>query len=325
MSSRPIARPNAEANLFLITSTSHYTHVIISRYLMDALASPWALNALSRLALSFLQRNFRMSWFVPLCAIGLVYFWSFFQVAAVVNSALKCCIIGRMLAALLDTMFVVCGVKKRHVWVPLAWWVTFTRVSSGREAPRSVWCSAKHRLLCSTMPWLMRLGALSILSTNWHLPSFDVASISGFARDGHTALPRSISTEGMDQLRQDSWHHQECTSFTGSPVSCDDLRRARKFNSEMMPRMSDASYRAIRKAMDEYGLPGHLWHVGHACPDPSKRSRRDKEDIGRNLFAQHVVDNGKLGHCLVSCAERTYVNAYHVRCTKHEYCVQACD
>ena len=133
-----------------------------------------------------------------------------------------------------------------------------------------------------------------------------------------------VHSASLSQFDQEVRHHQACATFTKSPVSCDDLHRVRKFNREVMPRMTSASYHAIRKAMDEYGLPGHLWHVGHACPDPSKRSKRDKEDFGWNLFAQHVVDNIKLGHCLVSCAEKEYLGAYHVRCTQSHQCVRAC-
>jgi hypothetical protein len=91
-----------------------------------------------------------------------------------------------------------------------------------------------------------------------------------------------------------------------------------------MPTLRDAGYRAIRKAMNERGFPGHIWHVGHACPDPSKKSTRNEEDFGWNLFAQHAVDNANLGHCLVSCAEAKHVGASHVRCTRSEGCVQTC-
>ena len=96
------------------------------------------------------------------------------------------------------------------------------------------------------------------------------------------------------------------------------------FNTEVMPRMRDVGYRGIRKAMNERGFPGHVWHVGHACPDPSKKSTLNDEDFGWNLFAQHAVDNANLGHCLVSCAEAEHVGASHVRCTRSEGCVQTC-
>jgi hypothetical protein len=43
------------------------------------------------------------------------------------------------------------------------------------------------------------------------------------------------------------------------------------------------------------------------------------------LFAQHAVDNLKLGHCLVSCAEAEHMGADHVRCTHSDRCVTTCD
>jgi hypothetical protein len=68
--------------------------------------------------------------------------------------------------------------------------------------------------------------------------------------------------------------------------------------------------------MNEAGLQSFTWHVGHACPDPSKSSSTDSEDYGWNLFAQHAVDNSKLSACLVSCREAEYVGALHVPCTE---------
>ena len=94
-----------------------------------------------------------------------------------------------------------------------------------------------------------------------------------------------------------------CASFTGYPVSCDELERVRQFNRDVVPTMVSQGVASVRKAMNSRGLNGHVWHVGHACPDPSKSSSRNDEDHGCNLFAQHAVDNFKLGHCLVSCAE----------------------
>ena len=117
----------------------------------------------------------------------------------------------------------------------------------------------------------------------------------------------------------------KCASFTGFPIECDELRRIREFNSQTMPRMLDAGYRGIRTAMNARGFPGHVWHVGHACPDPSKKSTRNDEDFGWNLFAQHAVDNANLAHCLVSCAEAEHVGAHHVRCTRTDACIPSCE
>ena len=118
---------------------------------------------------------------------------------------------------------------------------------------------------------------------------------------------------------------QKCASFGGFPIECEELRRIREFNSQAMPQMRDVGYRGIRNAMNDRGFPGHIWHVGHACPDPSKKSTRNEEDFGWNLFAQHAVDNANLGHCLVSCAEAEHMGAHHVRCTHGDACLQFCD
>ena len=92
-----------------------------------------------------------------------------------------------------------------------------------------------------------------------------------------------------------------------------------------MPRMLGVGYRGIRKALNDCGCHGHIWHVGHACPDPSKKSTRNEEDFGWNLFAQHALDNMELGHCLVSCNEAEYLGARHVRCTRSARCIPTCE
>ena len=119
--------------------------------------------------------------------------------------------------------------------------------------------------------------------------------------------------------------NDSCVSFSGFAVPCSELARIREFNRDVMPRLQNVGYRGIRKAMNERGFPGHLWHVGHACPDPSKKSLKDHEDFGWNLFAQHAVDNANLGHCLVSCPEAEHVGAYHVQCSKGAgQCTERC-
>jgi len=115
-----------------------------------------------------------------------------------------------------------------------------------------------------------------------------------------------------------------CESFTGFPLECHELERIRRFNRDEMPQFSDSSIARVRKAMNARGFHGHVWHVGHACPDPSKETARNDEDYGWNLFAQHAVDNSHLGHCLVSCAEAGHVGAHHVRCTQGKECVHRC-
>ena len=163
---------------YIIPATPSPAHLAIhlTRYLIDVLVSPWVLRTLSRLALFFLCYG-REHW-ASICALGLMYLWRYLQLSAVVSWALSCCIMGTTLAAVMDNMIVVLKWKKRHVWVPLAWWVTFVRVSSGREAPQGIWCDASHRLLCRSMPWFIRLGVLSALSASWQSASLGVMSMS---------------------------------------------------------------------------------------------------------------------------------------------------
>ena len=78
-----------------------------------------------------------------------------------------------------------------------------------------------------------------------------------------------------------------------SQVGCAELQRVRDFNRKVMPRLQTAGIASVRKAATKHGLHGHVWHVGHACPDPSKSSARDVEDYGWNLFATHILT---LGH-----------------------------
>ena len=118
--------------------------------------------------------------------------------------------------------------------------------------------------------------------------------------------------EGRESRRQ-------CKFFNGESMSCEQLDRAIKFNQQEMPRLRAASYDSVRKKMTEYGLFGDSWHVGHACPDPSKSSKRDDEDFGWNLFAQAASDNIRLGHCLVSCAEAEHFGG-DVPCSKSGGC-----
>ena len=166
----------------------------------------------------------------------------------------------------------------------------------------------------SSSAWLIRAlllsahcttGLSSMLNANyWDASSWLDSRVPAFSRDRDA--------------------QSACVSFTGLPVDCDELERVRSFNRDVMPQLSSAGISRVRRAMNEHGLPGHVWHVGHACPDPSKTSARDAEDHGCNLFAQHEVDNSKLGPCLVSCAEAEYMGAQHIACTWGTQCIRRC-
>jgi len=231
---------------------------------------------------------------------------------------LRFCILRNLVVKLMDDEMVVWHLRKVHIWVPLQFLVTFTRVSSGREEPRGEWRGGIRNVLCRGMPWVIRC---SILSATW--PSLRVP-MDVFAWQPPACEPGLRQEPSHEPSYEPSHKPRNCASFTGFAVPCAELRRIHEFNRDVMPTLRDSGYRAIRKAMNERGFPGHIWHVGHACPDPSKKSTRNDEDFGWNLFAQHAVDNANLGHCLVSCAEAEHVGASHVRCTRSEGCVQSC-
>ena len=117
--------------------------------------------------------------------------------------------------------------------------------------------------------------------------------------------------------------NSQCLSFTGRMLACDELRRARDFNANVMPTLHYKSPGIVRKEMSSYGLESYLWHSGHACPDPNKSTSTDLEDLGWNRFAQHAADNMQLGHCLVSCKEAMH-HAARVNCTDSNVCINRC-
>ena len=289
-----------------------------SRYLLDVLFTPHVVQAVPQQLLALAHQAWTAAWCAPAMSLVLLHYWGSLEYglfSLLARWLLRFCILRSLVVKLMDDDMVVWRLRKVHIWTPLQFLVTFTRVSSGREQARGEWRGGGRRLLCHAMPWVIRY---IIFSATW--PSLRVLPNEVFAR----APP--VSGPAQRQPYEPSYEpsHEQCTSFTGFTIPCDELRRIREFNGRVMPAMLDAAYRVIRKAMNDHGFAGHVWHVGHACPDPSKKSTRNDEDFGWNLFAQHAVDNAQLGHCLVSCAEAEHVGASHVRCTHSERCVPSC-
>jgi hypothetical protein len=285
------------------------------RYLLDVLFTPHVVQQ----ALALAHRVWAAAWCAPAISLVLLHYWGSLEYglfSVLARWLLRFCILRSLIVKLMDDEMVVWHLRKVHIWVPLQFLVTFTRVSSGREEPRGEWQGGGRSVLCRGMPWVIRY---SVLSASW--PSLRVTDV--FAQLTMTESDLWPSPSYAPSYAP-SFEPQGCASFTGFAVPCEELRRIREFNRDVMPTLRDAGYRAIRKAMNERSFPGHIWHVGHACPDPSKKSTRNEEDFGWNLFAQHAVDNANLGHCLVSCAEAEHLGASHVRCTRSEGCVQTC-
>jgi hypothetical protein len=260
---------------------------------------------------------------VSFLSLLILYFWHSVNFMGVLSELARMlfliCTLRSMIAPMMRDTMVVWGLQKGHVWVPFASLLTFLRVSSGRIEPHGRWRYGYRKLLCLVIPWMIRCYCLS---RAW-------PSLAAMAAPRGHPQPTETVTEpdqpGIESYGQRPPFKAMCVSFTGFPVSCDELQRARDFNEEVMPKMKSFGARRIRRAMNEHGLPGHVWHVGHACPDPSKKSADDNEDFGWNLFAQHAGDNAHLGHCLVTCSEADYMRAGHVRCTRSSLCVQACE
>ena len=299
------------------------------RYFFDVIFTPSVVQLVCGHAMSAVRLIWIVGCFTPVALLFGLHLWDLLTFGSLFRYVLWCSILRAVGTSLMDNMFVVGSLKKRHIWVPLAWLITFTRVSSGRYPPHGAWLHGPRQCLCCVVPWIVRLCALGAAHS-----TLRVAPVSAFREktfDSPSNVPyhthhRGVSSEPPQRTEAlpQQFDPPTCTSFTGFALPCDELQRIRAFNSEVMPQMRNVGYRSIRKAMNEHGFPGHVWHVGHACPDPSKRSTRNEEDFGWNLFAQHAVDNANLGHCLVSCAEAEHVGARHVRCTMGDSCLTSC-
>lgn len=218
-------------------------------------------------------------------------------------------------------------VSRRQLWRPVETLNEVTWVAGRRPGHQRASWGRWPRIAANLSRSLLSAGAcIAAAKYSWSAYSLSSWSASCLLSCFWPAAPRFspqasftvadlIASSLRHERTDDRWHGSDtCTSFTGQPLPCQELELARRFNSEVMPTMRGSSYRDVRKAMTDFGLFGSSWHVGHACPDPSKTTQGDQEDRGWNLFAQHATDNVKLGHCLVSCSEAAHVGASHVRC-----------
>ena len=186
-----------------------------------------------------------------------------------------------------------------------------------------------RRPLAWRLTTLLRAMALLVLSAAYFVPrTVGRLPLLAFAR------PADHGERDWSDMRVRSdthaWSERAggCATYIGQRIDCSELARAREFNERVMPRLVQrrAGVYAVRKAMKAHGLNSMTWHVGHACPDPSKRSTKNEEDYAWNLFAQYAADNSRLGACLVSCAEaHELLGARHVRCAEDAgECVRWC-
>jgi len=292
------------------------------RYVLDVLLTVAAVQALSIRLLVVVHWGWNGACCFPVASLALLYLCGSLDsgvLGFVARMVLRSCILRAVFTALLDDSVVVWSLKKRHIWVPLGWLVTFTRVSSGRMVPQGAWRDGHHHFLCRAMPWILRMG---LFWATWSTSTSQSPIVYEPLRAPPSHPQPSQSQPAAFRGHAPEPTPEKCASYTGFPIPCDELERVRDFNSRVMPTMRDTHYRVIRKAITDRGLAAHVWHVGHAIPDPSKSSTQNQEDYGWNLFAQHAVDNLKLGHCLVSCAEAHHVGAHHVQCSTSMQCTQ---
>ena len=293
------------------------------RYLLDVLFTPCLVDAAAHTVAKWAIRAPRnsisvlRSCFAPLLPWVVLRIWRCWDAAIMERACLYVAALQMCVNLLSDNTLVIGRLTKRDMWPLLVPLLAFTRISSGRVRRPRRWRRGLRGFLCAAVPWLVRVVVLVVACTVAVVPlrrsaqrPFDAAA------DGREAMHsgQSACTDPPDR---------DCTTFTGQPLPCHELDRARDFNRRVMPTMQRATYREVRRAMTENGLYGSTWHVGHACPDPSKE-RYSNEDRGWNLFAQHAADNVRLGHCVVSCAEAEHVAALSVLCTRAGSCETEC-
>ena len=81
-------------------------------------------------------------WCMPVLPIVLLYCWSSLErgmFSLLARYVLRFWILRSLVAKLMDDQIIIGNLRKVHIWVPLQWFVTFTRISSGREKPSGEW------------------------------------------------------------------------------------------------------------------------------------------------------------------------------------------
>jgi len=198
----------------------------------------------------------------------------------------------------------------QSVIVPLSNFVAVTQRSFSGETIPAEWLVGRKRYLRLGVPILLRVTVMLLITRHIRgsiAPVTDNHELS----TGHF----SAACEARTVIRASEQLDSHCTDFSGKPLLCRKLDQVRHFNQFVMPALKHATYEEVRKRMSQAGLDGVHWQVGHAIPDPSKKTFRDPEDFGWNLFCQGASDNRRLGHRLVSCAEAVHWNAFHVTCS----------
>ena len=145
------------------------------RYLLDVLFTPHVVQTVPQQVLALAHRVWAAAWCAPAISLVLLHYWGSLEYglfSVLARWLLRFCILRSLIVKLMDDEMVVWRLRKVHIWVPLQFLVTFTRVSSGREEPRGEWRGGVRSVLCRGMPWVIRC---SVLSASW--PSLRVTDV----------------------------------------------------------------------------------------------------------------------------------------------------
>ena len=121
------------------------------RYLLDVLFTPHVVQTVPQQVLALAHRVWRAAWCAPALSLALLHYWGSLEYglfSVLARWLLRFCILRSLIVKLMDDEMVVWRLRKVHIWVPLQFLVTFTRVSSGRASATNF-----------TRDWLARTGA----------------------------------------------------------------------------------------------------------------------------------------------------------------------
>ena len=96
--------------------------------------------------------------------------------------------------------------------------------------------------------------------------------------------------------------YEVALNWHGREIDAKQAALAREWNEKAATGFYDElTYRKYRKQMNEFGLPGSDWHVGHIAPnEPGSGRGGGPEDLSWNLMALDRYDNIRISDDEVS-------------------------
>lgn len=123
------------------------------RYLLDVLFTTRVVQAVPYQVLVLGHHIWATVWCTPAMSLVLLHYWGSLEyglLSLLARWLLRFCILRSLVVKLMDDDMVVWRLRKVHIWTPLQFLVTFTRVSSGREQARGEWRGGGV-VVCSAM------------------------------------------------------------------------------------------------------------------------------------------------------------------------------